>query len=124
MGAAVARMGVMARKSGLPRWLTTLFIVVGVIVLGPPLLALALAALGVVISLSVSAFKLAVIGAGIYGLVLLLQAIFSKASSDSREDRLAHALDKNVANIDQLDAEKQALDQEWERAVADARKAL
>lgn len=114
----------MARKSGLPRWLTTLFIVAGVIVLGPPILALALAALGVVISLSVSAFKLALIGTGIYALVLLLQAIFSRASSDSREDRLAHALNQNVAGIDRLDDERKALDQEWERAVADARKAL
>ncbi len=97
---------------------------VGVVVLGPPALALLLAATGLAFSVTAGVIKLGLIGLGIYALVLLVQAVFGKASSDSREDRLAHALDKNVSNLDRMDEQRRALDQEWERAVADARKAL
>ena len=114
----------MNRKSGLPTWLKVILGVVGVVVLGPPALALLLAATGIAFSVTAGALKLAVIGLGVYALVLLVQAVFGKASGDSREDRLAHALNKNVAQVDRMDEERRALDQEWERAVADARKSL
>jgi hypothetical protein len=110
-----------ARQTGLPKWLTILLVVVGVVVLGPPALALLLAALGIAFSVTAGVLKLGVIALIVYAAVMLIQAVFGKSSARSaspRLDTLAH----NIEAADRMDAERRALDEELARAVAATRK--
>ena len=106
----------------MPKWLKILLVAVVVVVAGPPLLGAALAALGIAIGVSVGLLKLAVLGLGIWCVVMLLKGLFGGPPKSAREERLAESVDSNVQEIAHLDASRRALDEELDRAIADARK--
>jgi hypothetical protein len=102
-------------------WLKVILGVVGVVFLGPPVLALLLAAVGLTFSVTAGALKLALIGLVIYGLVMLTQAVFGKSASPGGQVRKDSMLE-STEYVDRMDAERRALDAELARAVAATQK--
>jgi membrane protein implicated in regulation of membrane protease activity len=97
----------------MPGWLKFLLIAMAVVILGPPAMVLALAALGVAVGLTAMALKVGLFVLAIYALVLLVQAIIGPSKPE------ASPFDRRV---DEMHRQNQELDEELARAVAAARK--
>jgi hypothetical protein len=104
-------------RSSMPTWLKVMLIAIAVVVLGPPLLVMALAALGVAIGLAAAGLKIAVVVLGVYALYLLLDAVFGKAKNDGKA-----RLDDSLSRLEELESHKKNLDDELARAVAATQK--
>ena len=109
------------RKSDLPSWLVVLMVLAAIVVLGPPAVALVAGLLGLAVGLAAIALKVGIVVAVVYGLYLVLHAIFGKPNR-SREDELRESTQSSIDNLARVDESRRALDEELDRAVAAARK--
>jgi hypothetical protein len=119
-----------ARNAGMndrktPTWLLVLLGIVALFVLGPPLLALTMVSVGLVLSLATAGIKLGVLAAIVYVVYRLVRSAFGASATPDRSADLPSA----IAMPDDLDAvdsaleredraQRQALDRELERAQA------
>lgn len=113
----------MARSRPLPKWLVVLLVIAAAVVLGPPALGFLFAALGLAVGLGALLLKLGFVAVGVYAIYLVANALFGKpTAAGATEQRRSDSLANNVDQLDRLDAERRALDQELERAIAATRK--
>lgn len=96
-------------RNGLPQWLLVLLTLVGLVVLGPPVLGLLAGLIGLTIGLAAIALKLGVIAFVIFAIVSVFRALFG--------GRTPRGLPVRTSSLESLDLERQARQDEEMRAL-------
>lgn len=103
-----------------PKWLVVTLAVVLLIFVGPPLLGLALGAVGLALALGGLLLKVALVAFAVYAVVMLLRGVFGGGAPTSSLPATAGggSIDLIQAEYEQTDREKLAeLDRELDRAI-------
>lgn len=109
------------RKNPLPGWLTVLLVLVGLVVLGPPALALLAAAIGITIALAAVALKVGVVVLVVLAFVALMKAVFGKSEAKLAPPPQRPGIETISAAIEREERERTAaLDRELEAAIRHA----
>ncbi len=106
------------RKS--PNWLLIVLGIIAAVVLGPPLLGLALGAVGLLIGLMTVVAKVGVVVLAVWGLVMLMRGLFGGSPRVVTEGAPPSAMtvDAMHADLERRDREdRAALDRELELAI-------
>lgn len=97
-------------RNGLPQWLLVLLTLVGLVVLGPPVLGLLAGLIGLTIGLAAIALKLGVIAFLIFAVVSVFRALFGSSKPRGLPVR-------TPSSLESLDLERQARQDEEMRAL-------
>lgn len=109
-------------SNSMPGWVKGLLAVVGVLVLGPPALALLLLAAGLALKLSVLAFKVALVVGLIAVVVAGLKAVFGAPTPTRRLPTPEPTIDELASRLEaEESARRAALDLELARSLGQAR---
>lgn len=109
------------RTRSLPPWLMVLLVLAAIVVLGPPAVGLVAGLLALAVGLAAVALKVGLVVLAVYAVFALLRAVFG-TSRPTPEDRLDSAPVRTLEDVEPVDAQRQALDAELERAIAAAQK--
>ena len=107
----------------MPRWLVGLLAVVGVAILGPPVLVLLFVALGLVLKVGVVALKVSLLVLAVAAVVFVLRAMFgSKSAPRLERSREVESLEAMAARIEAEELERrEALDRQLAEAMQSPR---
>lgn len=105
-----------ANSNKMPAWLMVLLGVVGLVVLGPPVLALLLGAIGLALGLAGAVLKIGVVVLVIWAIFMVLKGIFGTSRPQGRPTRLDTT--GTIERLDPLDVETE-LEQEHRRSRAE-----
>lgn len=106
----------------MPGWLVGLLTVVGVAILGPPVLVLLFVALGLVLKVGVVALKVSVVALGVAAIAFILRAMFGNKPAPRLTRSSPDSLETMAARIeaDEL-LRREALDRELAQAMQSPR---
>ncbi len=106
----------------MPGWLVGLLAVVGVAILGPPVLVLLFVALGLVLKVGVVALKVSLIALGVAAVVFVLRAMFGNKPSARLARSSPDSLEAMAARLEAEElARRAALDRELAEAMQSPR---
>lgn len=110
-------------RNEFPQWAKVLLVLVGIVVLGPPVLGLAVGLIGLAIGLVAVALKFGVIALGVFAVFLVLRALFA-TPAQRRGMPVTTPMVDHEAGLQRDDEELRALDAELARVMASQGKAL
>lgn len=109
-------------SNGMPGWLVGLLTVLGVAILGPPVLVLLFIALGLVLKVGVVALKVSVVALGVAAVVFILRAMFGNKPARLERRPSVDSLEVMAARLEAEElVRREALDRQLAEAMQSTR---